>query len=284
MKTLLFAGLVLTCVTAPALAASDHALEEALNQQYLGQTLTLRHPVEKGSQKYDSAGTPLSGGSEGPWTLYGGMNILKISLKLDRLRLEGNRVYFIYDPRQTAMSYVPDKDSRLKLEVLLQHPCASLGEATVIIRRIFSITDEDLLDSVPIFWKSFIAKRTGLKWDGESHAESHTDSLRKVLSENKTNIYNLRGGEGVSPPRAVYTPVPSFTRQALSHRFQGVVVLSAIVDQKGKVQRPQIVRALGMGLDEQAIEAMKSWKFEPGMRDGKPVNIEMLLEVAFNLQ
>jgi outer membrane biosynthesis protein TonB len=43
------------------------------------------------------------------------------------------------------------------------------------------------------------------------------------------------------------------------------------------------VNSLGMGLDEKAIETVKTWRFEPGLKDGHPVNVEMAVEVDFHL-
>jgi len=94
-------------------------------------------------------------------------------------------------------------------------------------------------------------------------------------------IYHL--GDGVSPPRAIYTPEPEFSEEARKAKFQGVVVLNIIVGVDGRVHSPRVVRSLGMGLDEKAIEAVKTWKFDPSKKDGRPVGVEMNIEVAFNL-
>ncbi|HEY1528078.1 MAG TPA: TonB family protein [Candidatus Angelobacter sp.] len=90
-------------------------------------------------------------------------------------------------------------------------------------------------------------------------------------------------GEGVSAPRAIYTPEPEFSEEARKAKYQGVVVLSIIVGTDGRVHNPHVVRALGMGLDEKAIEGVKTWKFDPSKKDGRAVAVEMNIEVAFNL-
>jgi periplasmic protein TonB len=90
-------------------------------------------------------------------------------------------------------------------------------------------------------------------------------------------------GNGVSSPRAIYTPEPEFTEEARKAKYQGVVVLSAIVGADGRVHNPRVVRSLGMGLDERALEIVKLWKFDPGKKDGRPVPVEMGLEISFNL-
>ncbi|HKD79367.1 MAG TPA: energy transducer TonB [Candidatus Angelobacter sp.] len=94
-------------------------------------------------------------------------------------------------------------------------------------------------------------------------------------------IYHV--GDGVSPPRAIYTPEPEFSEEARKAKYQGVVVLSIVVGTDGRVHSPQVIRSLGMGLDEKAIEGVKTWKFDPSKKDGRPVAVQMQIEVAFNL-
>ncbi|HEX4605097.1 MAG TPA: TonB family protein [Candidatus Angelobacter sp.] len=90
-------------------------------------------------------------------------------------------------------------------------------------------------------------------------------------------------GDGVSAPRAIYTPEPEFSEEARKAKYQGVVVLNIIVGTDGRVHNPRVVRSLGMGLDEKAMEGVKTWKFDPSKKDGRAVAVEMNIEVAFNL-
>jgi len=90
-------------------------------------------------------------------------------------------------------------------------------------------------------------------------------------------------GDGVSAPRAIYTPEPEFSEEARKAKYQGVVVVTIVVGPDGRVHNPRVVRSLGMGLDEKAIEGVKTWKFDPSKKDGHPVAVEMNVEVAFNL-
>jgi protein TonB len=93
-----------------------------------------------------------------------------------------------------------------------------------------------------------------------------------------------RVGGGISSPVAIYDPEPEFSDEARRAKYQGIVVLSVIVDAQGKPQNIHVVRALGMGLDEKAIEAVKTWKFKPAMKDGKtPVPVAVNVEVNFHL-
>ncbi len=90
-------------------------------------------------------------------------------------------------------------------------------------------------------------------------------------------------GGGVSPPRVVYQPEIEFSEEARKAKYQGTCVLALVVDSSGRPVNIRISQSLGMGLDEKAIEAAKKYRFEPGMKDGHPVAVEIALEVDFRL-
>ncbi len=90
-------------------------------------------------------------------------------------------------------------------------------------------------------------------------------------------------GGGTSAPRAVYSPEPEFSEEARKAKYQGVCLIGLIVGTDGRPSNIHVLSSLGMGLDEKAIEAVKNWKFEPAMRDGHPVRVEIAVEVDFHL-
>ncbi len=61
------------------------------------------------------------------------------------------------------------------------------------------------------------------------------------------------------------------------------MVLSLVVDDQGRPQGLKVVRSLGLGLDQKAIEAVEKWRFRPGMKDGKAVPVMATIEVNFRL-
>lgn len=90
-------------------------------------------------------------------------------------------------------------------------------------------------------------------------------------------------GGGVSAPRVIYSVEPQFTSEARQADYQGVVAIQLIVDSQGTPQDIRVVRHLGMGLDERAIEAVKQYKFSPAMYQGHPVSVQMMIDVDFRL-
>ena len=91
------------------------------------------------------------------------------------------------------------------------------------------------------------------------------------------------GVGGVTAPRAIYKPDPEYSEEARKAKYQGTVILGMIVDAHGRPQGLKVERGLGMGLDEKALEAVRTWKFEPAEKDGKPVAVAISVEVAFRL-
>lgn len=92
-----------------------------------------------------------------------------------------------------------------------------------------------------------------------------------------------RVGGGVSAPKVLYKLEPEFSEEARKNKFQGNVVLRIVVGIDGKTHEVKVVRSLGMGLDEKAVESIRQWRFEPGRKEGVPVPVEVLVEVNFHL-
>jgi len=93
----------------------------------------------------------------------------------------------------------------------------------------------------------------------------------------------FRVGGGVSAPKALYSPDPEYSEEARKAKYQGVVALWLVVGPDGRPRDIKLARPLGMGLDQKAIEAVRSWRFEPAMKDGKPVAVAINVEVNFRL-
>jgi protein TonB len=92
-----------------------------------------------------------------------------------------------------------------------------------------------------------------------------------------------RVGGGVSQPTVILKVDPEYSEEARKAKYSGTVMLAVVVDTEGHARDIHVVKSLGMGLDEKAIEAVEKWKFKPGMRSGQPVNVRATIEVNFRL-
>jgi protein TonB len=92
-----------------------------------------------------------------------------------------------------------------------------------------------------------------------------------------------RIGGGVSAPSVIFKVEPEYSEEARKAKFQGTVILFVVVDEKGNPRDLKVIRPLGLGLDQKAIEAVEKWKFSPGKKDGKAVAVQATIEVNFRL-
>ncbi len=90
-------------------------------------------------------------------------------------------------------------------------------------------------------------------------------------------------GGGVTAPRVLYDPDPEFSDEARKAKYQGTVLLWLIVGADGRAHDIKVARSLGMGLDEKAIAAVQTWRFEPGKLNGTPVSVQVNVAVNFRL-
>lgn len=93
----------------------------------------------------------------------------------------------------------------------------------------------------------------------------------------------FRVGGGVSAPSVLFKVEPEYSEEARKAKFQGTVVLAIVVDPSGKARDIRVIRPLGLGLDEKAIEAVMKWRFKPGLKDGAAVPVQATVEVNFRL-
>lgn len=92
-----------------------------------------------------------------------------------------------------------------------------------------------------------------------------------------------RIGDGGTSPKLLLKAEPKYSEKARQARVEGLVRLSAEVWEDGLPHNIRVVRSLGWGLDEKAVEAVRQWRFSPGTLDGKPVRVQVQIEVSFRL-
>ena len=91
------------------------------------------------------------------------------------------------------------------------------------------------------------------------------------------------GRNGVTMPEAIYSPEPSFSDEARKAKFQGIVMLMVVVGKDGRPYNIRVRQSLGMGLDQQAIAAVRNWRFRPATFQGQPIATQIAVQVDFHL-
>lgn len=94
-------------------------------------------------------------------------------------------------------------------------------------------------------------------------------------------VYHI--GPGVSPPKMLRDAAPDYTKEAKVKRVQGSCLVQFIVDEHGLPQNPRVVKSAVPGLEDNAVKAVRNFRFMPAMHNGEPVSVMITAEVNFRL-
>jgi hypothetical protein len=203
----------LICLLALAQTAHADSIKGALNHKYKHQVLALRSPFTGSDQKFDSAGRSLDGAPNSAWLIYGGVYVEKLNLSSDTVLIQGPLAAFADDKKDGNPVLVRFSKSQ-RIEIHLDQPLKSLEDAETILGRIFFLGS-----------------------DAAEHAKPEVRRADDNIPDDQ--IYDYRQ-EGVTSPKATYTPEPDFSEEARRAKFQGEMTLSIVVDKAGNVARIRV--------------------------------------------
>lgn len=289
-QSILQAKLAIIVLAMGSLSSAGSAdLEKQLTAAYKGKVLTLRQFYEGSRLQFSSDGRLVGSAPVGSWTVDGQIEIREIHLQEQALQIRGRRLRLFFDPSNRQMvdtgEIHPDspeaklfgkfgdkswkkftESASVEVDLALASPPKDEKDIAQVLSKIFLFPADELADSVPACWKSFV-----LGQEGEPVPRGPiTPSVFKV-------------GGGVSPPRAQFTPDPEYSETARQAGYGGTTVLWLVVSPEGHAEDVRIVKPIGLGLDEKAVEAVRQWRFDPAHKDGAPVAVQINVEVTFRL-
>jgi TonB family protein len=142
-------------------------------------------------------------------------------------------------------------------------------------------------DGIPIASQTTITVsydlRGGASYPADASSAVPREPQEDVVQEvEHREVFQLR--DGVTFPKALHMAHPEYAEAARKAKLEGYVSLGIVVGTDGKPRSVWVVRTLGEGLDENAIEAGKQWIFTPATKDGKPVPVLINLAFPFRLR
>jgi TonB family protein len=247
----------------------DKDLQKQLEQEIKNKPLIIRNFYVGNTLEFDSDGKLISSRSPGIWTINGYFQPDKIKLSKKKIVFEGKRLYWSYDysAKATRMFRCAEKTTIniARLPEYNSHPLIMN-----LLHKVFFASDESLEDSVPTYWKKLVQTKFILK--------DFANQKSIVIMNGNVPVQ----GE-IENSRILHRVNPNYTEEARRARLSGVITISVIIDEEGKVTVQEILRPLGAGLDESAIKACQTWKFAPGLLNGNPVKVLATIEVVFKL-
>ena len=265
MRKVMLLGLVLV-VSVPF--ASATSLQEQLRKSYVGTQRTLRHFYDSDTLKFDAGGNPRNTGKEGPWTLFGGVIINSLQLKSGTLELHGHRRMLMFDGPNKKLLNIELKEA-FGIEVQTHDGPDQAAQLSAALAQVF-VADGDLISVIPNYWRDYVAWFTGRQTQAPCEGP-HANMAPQVAS-------------GIAAGMKTRDVAPVYLDTARQYRIQGNVVLRAVIDKNGDVDRLCIIQALGVGLDDSAAAAVRQWKFRPYMLNGEPVEIATTIKVQFSMR
>jgi TonB family protein len=296
-------GLILAVTLAPFQLQAASELEKHLRDQYDGKTLLLRNFYGGASLHYDSSGQLSKAAAPGDWTVDGVFQVGEVKVSSHHLTIRAKRVHlgWLRDVGFSPVEDAKDKpgDTRLlRIEADLGHGDVTPEQVDAVLAQIFLTPKDHLVELVPDYWKPCVfaastgngtGEYSGCRFSPDFLATPGIASPGASLSGQAdaavepSNQRPSRTGNRIAPPRPVSAPNPPFSDEARRAKYQGTAVLSVVVDKTGQVRSVRIVRPLGMGLDQRAVEAVSEWRFRPATDDGEPVDRRIRIEVDFHL-
>jgi TonB family protein len=304
----LSAVLIVAFGIAPPHLRAANEVEQHLRDLYAGKTLVLRNFYQGERLDFDSAGLSVSGFAvPGDWTLDGFVRVTSVGLSGQHLTIQADRLFLdsngqAFEFRQSEgknKEKKAKKESRLRIEVELDPGGISSDKADAALSGVFLTARDRIADLVPDYWKPCVLAAS----TGKNKSKYSACSFPQEFAAIPGLVYSLdespesagagdvrqsdgpvvRIGRGVTAPRVIHQTEPAFSDQAREAKYQGVVVVSLIVDKTGRPRNIRIVRPLGLGLDQKAVETISTWQFDPAKKDGEPVDVVINVEVNFHL-
>jgi TonB family protein len=268
-----FSVLLSSLLLSFAHGARAQTSEADLNHRLVGKPLYIRGFWGDDTLHFDSIGQLIGRSDRIPFTL-SGIDIEGSHLERDALILDGYRVGLKFkDNRSTRIKlklgpHAPLGDEQVR--IIIDRPAN--GDFKLALDRVFAedLSDADLV--FPTYWQRYVHENL-----------FPPDSPTSQATVEEQPAAPKRIGGAVKPPKLLKSVEPQFSQAAKNLKEGGNVMVNVYLGEDGKPYHFSIVRPAGLGLDEQALAAVRRYTFKPATENGRPIAVELNIEVAFRV-
>jgi TonB family protein len=256
--------IVLAAVASIPAWCQTGSVQDQLNSTFKGKILLLRNFYTGTDLEYDQNGILHGAASSGPWTL-AYIEITSVTISTQSIEVVGNRVGMLFQNEKLGPVMIG------KLKIHIAKPVLNIETEVGLdptFSKIFIEPGEDLRPLLPDYWRYYL---TG--------TDSKARSAAWEATLEKSGVVPLK--TATAAPKAVHAQDAKYTKEAKSLHIEGRTVLGVVVDSTGTAVNIGILEPLGMGLDEEAVSAVKQWKFRPSTFNGQPVPARINVEINF---
>jgi periplasmic protein TonB len=202
----------------------------------------------------------------------------------------GGGSHDLVDPTKGKLPKIDQHPQAPPMIPLIEKPKLAVDSA-INVQKDIKLPDNPLLPMIGVHNSPNVTLSSNGQGDGGGMGTGHGGGLGSGNGNGygpgtggNTGGGVYRVGGGISAPVPIIQPEAEFSDEARRAKYQGEVMISLIVDAQGNPQNPRVVRPLGMGLDEKALEAVRKYKFKPALKDGRtPVPVMVTIAVNFRL-
>jgi len=254
-------------VLTSGLACAQNAVADT-EASLQGKALFLRGSWAQNKLKFDGDGKPEKDYGVLPFT-ESGFEERSVSIKDHTLKIEGKRTGLRFDPKG-GMSRSDLGNMTIEIK----------GDAGTdfnrAVNQIFLPNLAALVPSLPSYWQTYATQHF---WGNP------TDGAGKAISAEVPDPSQagelLHIGGAITKPTILSAPTPTYSEAARAAEFSGNVEVYLWVGVDGLPSHLRLVRPAGLGLDEEAIAAVLQYRFAPATKDGKPVKVDLYIDVNF---
>jgi TonB family protein len=155
---------------------------------------------------------------------------------------------------------------------------AQIDLADILLAENHNEDADQLLASAQQIFESFLGAQSSQAF---AVAKRRASILNQPPPPEPPNTFNI--GRDVTAPTIKVKIEPKYSEEARKKKLQGTIQLSVVIDATGAPTQIAVLRPLGFGLDEKAVEAVSQWKFIPATKNGTPVALVSTIEVTLHL-
>ncbi len=240
--------------------------------------------------EYSDKGDLVSGGPPGPWTLDAFVVVKGIKAKGKQLVVSCKRLYYV--DLWKGRHFTATAGPKVKVRIEIDPTTATALSAEKALSRIFAPQGENIADLVPDYWKPFLLNpdaslsqlimKVTSRWQAADPELSGDPGWRASLRY-RASGRNPEKIAGLIYPEPLSHNEPRYTPEARAAKYQGTVLLLALVERTGTVKDVVITHPIGMGLDDAAVNTVKMWRFRPATLNGSPVSLPVSVNITFRL-
>lgn len=267
--------LVLNC--APA---SGQTTVDAIKARLVGQPLYLRGSWVGNDLRFDADGQPEKKYPGGSFT-EAGIDVSQVSLARGKLRITGQRMGLIFEDLAPKRVKLSAKRYTGEINIEVQTPVD--GDFGKAITEIFAPDLASMVPAMPFYWQHYASSHLVATDAQSKSSEPTTENANPTNPTPAGDIAPSRVGGEVKKPVVTHQTEPYFSNAAKVLKYSGIVEVYLWVLPDGTTSHLTIVKPAGLGLDEQAVRAVSEYKFKPATKDGKPVTVDLYVDVNFQI-